>query len=125
MRVLPASRTSVLVIEDDAALCELYRQELKQAGYSVVAVADGVDALRRIELGLEPDLVILDLDLPRLHGLDVYREFKAHDRLRNVPVIIVTGTDTRDLEQAEFAFVFRKPVELDALVRAVNSAVAA
>ena len=119
---MPLSRACVLIVEDDASLRELYRQELMQTGYAVVAVPDGVDALRRIELGLEPDLVILDLELPRLSGLDVFRELKAHMRTRTVPIIVVTGTDTRNLNAAEFAFVFRKPISLDALVRAVTAA---
>jgi CheY-like chemotaxis protein len=78
--------------------------------FLVTAVADGVDALRHIDTGLQPDIVILDLMLPRLNGLDLHREFRAHAKTRNVPIIVVTGTDTRDLNPHDFAFVFRKPI---------------
>lgn len=67
----PVRRTRVLVVEDDDALRELYRQELVQAGFLVTAVPDGVDALKRIDAGLLPDVIVLDLLLLRLNGLDL------------------------------------------------------
>ena len=51
------------------------------------------------------------------------REFKAHANTRSVPIIVVTGTDTRDLNPHEFAFVFRKPVSSSALVKAIDACV--
>lgn len=121
--MLPLRRTRVLVIEDDGPLRELYRQQLVNAGYLVTAVGDGVDALKRIDHGLIPDVVILDLLLPSLNGLDVSRELKAHANTRSVPIIVVTGTDTRELNATDFTFVFRKPVQSEALVRAIDAAV--
>ena len=113
----------MLIVEDDEPLRELYRQELVSAGFLVTAVADGVDALKRIDAGLIPDVVVLDLMLPQLNRLDVYRELKAHVQTRNVPILVVTGTDTRELDAAEFAFVFRKPVSGATLIRAIDAAV--
>lgn len=66
----------VLVGENDASLRELYRSALRAAGYAVVAVEDGIDALRRVERA-RPEAVVLDLDLPRLSGRDVQKELKA------------------------------------------------
>lgn len=119
----PPRRIRVLVIEDDGALRELYRQDLVNAGYLVTAVGDGVDALKRIDEGLVPDVVLLDLALPTVSGLDVYRELKTHAHTRNVPVIVVTGTDTRELDAAHFAFVFRKPVHTETLSKAIDASV--
>ena len=116
-------RTRVLVIEDDGPLRDLYRQELVNAGFLVTAVEDGLDALKRIDAGLIPHVVVLDLALPRLNGLDVYREFKAHAGTRNVPIIVVTGSDPRDLNASDFAFIFRKPVAIARLVEAIDAAV--
>jgi CheY-like chemotaxis protein len=116
-------RPVVLVVEDDAELREFYRHGLSNAGYLVFAVGDGVDALRRIDSGLTPRVVVLDLGLPRLHGYDVFRELRAHPATRHVPVIVVTGTDTRSLDDpGEFAFVFRKPVSPETLARAIDAA---
>jgi len=123
LEMRPLRRTRVLVIEDDGPLRELYRQELVNSGYLVTAVADGLDALKRIDDGLLPEVVVLDLVLPRLNGLDFHRELKAHANTRNVPIIVVTGTDTRELNPTDFAFVFRKPITGAALVRAIDAAV--
>ena len=66
------ARSLVLVVEDDAGTRELYRTTLRNAGYAVVGVEDGVDALRFLELNT-PAAVVLDLGLPRLPGQDVGR----------------------------------------------------
>jgi DNA-binding response OmpR family regulator len=109
----------VLVVEDDAGLRELYRSALRAAGYAVVGVEDGVDALRLIESG-KPRAVVLDLALPRLSGRAVSRELKAHQHTQEIPVIVVTGTDTSDLSPDHFTCILRKPIDPDALVDAVQ-----
>ncbi|OFW14866.1 MAG: hypothetical protein A3H29_14470 [Acidobacteria bacterium RIFCSPLOWO2_02_FULL_67_21] len=118
--VFPSSRkATLLVVEDDHALRELYRATLIAAGYAVVAVEDGIDALRYVD-GRIPSLIVLDLALPRLAGHDVQRELASRAETRHIPIIVVTGTDTRDLRVTDFDGVLRKPVTTDALVAAVD-----
>ena len=116
------SGLSVLVVEDDAALRGLYRSILREAGYMVLDVEDGVAALRTLETHI-PAAVVLDLALPRLDGRDVHREMQSHEDTRDIPVIIVTGHDTSDLNEKEFACVLRKPLHPDRLVSAVQDCV--
>jgi DNA-binding response OmpR family regulator len=119
--VLSSSRkTTVLVVEDDRAMRELFRQVLVSAGYAVVAVEDGIDALRSIEREV-PHVVVLDLGLPRLGGRDVQRELTAHAETSRIPIVVVTGSDVSDLSSADFACVLRKPISPDALVAAVDT----
>jgi DNA-binding response OmpR family regulator len=119
--VLPLDRSpTVLVVEDDPELRETFRVALTVAGYAVVAVEDGVDALRRVEAGI-PDLVVLDLLLPRLPGRDVHQELASRPDTRRVPIVVVTGSDTSDLELQTFACVLRKPVEPDTLVATIEA----
>jgi two-component system phosphate regulon response regulator PhoB len=115
-----AGRPTVLVVEDDAPVRQLYRAALTSAGYAVVAVEDGIDALRRVD-AKTPHAVVLDLALPRLGGLDVHRELKARPETSNIPVVIATGIDISDLDPSEFACVLRKPISADALVMAVEN----
>jgi CheY-like chemotaxis protein len=112
----------VLVVEDDPALRELYRSSLRVAGLAVVAVSDGVDALRRVERA-RPEAVVLDLELPRLNGRDVHRELKSAPDTRNIPIIVVSGNDTSDLNPTDFASVLQKPVSGDALLVAVQNGI--
>jgi len=121
---VPLRKTTILVVEDDPKLRDLYRMTLSAHGYAVVAVEDGIDALQRIDQGLSPSAVVLDLALPRLHGLDVYRELKAHSAHHHVPVVVVTGTDAA-IDEQDFACVLRKPITPDQLMQAVTACVRA
>ena len=67
---------TVLVVEDDAAAREMYRSALAQDGYRVIAVEDGLDALRSVEAG-RPHAIVLDLMLPCISGYDVYNDLRA------------------------------------------------
>ena len=113
-------RTSVLVIEDDSGLCDLYRQILTVAGFAVTAVEDGLDALRRIDV-TRPDALVLDLVLPHVSGWDVQRELASRPDTRHIPIVVVTGTDANDVKCADFACVLRRPIVPSELVSAVDN----
>jgi CheY-like chemotaxis protein len=117
----PSTAATVLIVEDDAATREMYRQALAASGYRTIAVADGLGALQQFEGG-RPDVVVLDLMLPTVGGRDVYKELRAHPETCEIPVIIVTGSDARDLEPSEFRFFLRKPVSPETLSRVVADA---
>lgn len=77
----------LLVVEDDLKVAEILTRYLRQEGYEVEAVSDGLEALTRVRTGWA-DLVVLDLTLPGLDGLDVCRRIRAADP---VPIIIVSA----------------------------------
>jgi DNA-binding response OmpR family regulator len=109
----------VLVVEDDDKLRELFRTTLRDAGFTVEAVSDGIDALRLIEDHV-PAAVVLDLALPRLSGRDVAQELRATARTRRVPIIVVTGTNEGDGEGLKADCVLQKPIVPDELVATVD-----
>jgi two-component system response regulator MprA len=83
----------VLVVEDDEAIADVLRRSLRAEGHEVRTAADGVDALRASE-EFVPDLVVLDLGLPRLDGVEVCRRIRAES---DVPILILTArADTGD-----------------------------
>jgi two-component system, OmpR family, KDP operon response regulator KdpE len=114
----PPRRPSVLVVEDDPELRTLYRTTLALAGYTVTVAEDGVDALRRVEIE-SPDVIVLDIGLPRLGGGDVHREILSNAATASVPIVVVTG-DSNRLDRSEFPCVLQKPVDLDDLVATVD-----
>jgi DNA-binding response OmpR family regulator len=107
------------VVEDDAQLRLLYRRALQLDGFHVVSVGDGVDALRHID-DARPDVVVLDLGLPRLGGRDVHREVTGRVATRDIPIVVVTGSEAPDLDPRDFACILRKPVNIESLVSAVR-----
>ena len=115
----PSWERYILVVEDDPALRELYRSSIRAAGYAVVGVEDGLEALKLVEVG-KPRAVVLDLALPRLGGREVSKELRSNAATRDIPVMIVTGTDTSDLDPSQFACVLKKPIDPDDLVDAVQ-----
>lgn len=118
---MPSRNGTVLIVEDDRATREMYRRALALLGYQVIAVADGYDALNAVD-AKRPDVVILDLLLPRVAGLDVYRELRSRVDTSSIPIIIVTGSDARDLGPASFPFLIRKPIGPDTLAAMVAHA---
>ena len=112
----------ILVIEDDPAVRDLYRFALRAGGYAVIGVQNGFDAVRLIEMQT-PSVVVLDLTAPRLDGLAVQRSLKSKPHTRDIPVVVVTGTDIRELNLGDCACVLRKPIRMEALVVAVEHAV--
>ena len=112
----------ILVVDDEPRIAEIARDYLQRAGYRVSTAANGVDALAaaRIE---RPDLVVLDLGLPRIDGLDVTRRLRQDSP---VPIIMLTArVDESDklvgLELGADDYITKpfSPKELDARVRAV------
>ena len=84
------SRQSVLVVEDEEDIMEVIRFNLEKEGYEVHQALSGEKALQVIENNL-PSLVLLDLMLPGINGLDLCRIFKQNDRTKAIPVIILTA----------------------------------
>lgn len=85
----PASSPLVLVAEDDAAIADILQAYLLRAGFRTVRAADGETALQ-LARSLRPDLLLLDLNLPRKDGLAVLAQLRQQD---NTPVIVVSGLD--------------------------------
>jgi diguanylate cyclase (GGDEF)-like protein len=88
----------VLVVDDDRNLRKIIATNLELAGYTVLAAADGIEALEQID-DFEPDLVLLDLMMPRMDGYEVARRIRAHQHppIANVPIIMLTAkSETED-----------------------------
>jgi CheY-like chemotaxis protein len=109
-------------VEDDVGARTVYRTALLLAGYSVVAFEDGMAALRWLDTNYI-DGIVLDLGLPRLGGLDLQREIASHPDRRDIPIVVVTGTD-QPVDGENVRCVLRKPVDPEALVETVRRCVA-
>jgi DNA-binding response OmpR family regulator len=83
-------RKRILCIEDHPEMIELIHLILGRKGFEVVGAAGGQEGLRALEKN-PPDLVLLDLMMPGMDGWQVYRQMRASDRLKEIPVIAVTA----------------------------------
>jgi len=88
----------VLLIEDDEATAEMYRLRLQRDGYSVITARDGEEGLRRA-IEDRPDLVYMDLRLPKMDGFEVLRQLRAAPETAGLPVIILSNYGEPDLRE--------------------------
>jgi CheY-like chemotaxis protein len=99
----------ILVIEDHADSRDMLAQFLELWGYAVATATGGDDALALLDAGLHPRLVLLDLMLPDVSGWHVMEQLRADERLRDIPVVVVTAVGSEVLR--------RKPIEADAILQ--------
>jgi CheY-like chemotaxis protein len=114
--VVNASPLRILVAEDDPAVARLYAAYAQSRGHQVTVVHDGPETL--VAAAAEPpDLVLLDIGMPKLDGRDVLRQLKANPRTAEFPVLVVTAfggdQNLRDLlVELGAVDVLEKPVDL-------------
>jgi len=107
----------ILVVDDDRSIRQMYRTALMLSGFRVDLAEDGLSALRRIEETC-PDLIVLDLHLPRVDGLAVLDELRANVHTGNIPVVVVTGSDYHAVAQSNA--ILRKPCDPDELIEVIE-----
>ena len=87
---MPITNAKVLVVEDDMFLAKILSTKLEKEGFSVVLAFDGEEALNKLKKEI-PDLILLDLILPKKNGFEVLEEIKLDDKLNKIPVIILSN----------------------------------
>jgi len=87
--LIPMSK-KILIIEDDFFIRELYQRQLQKENYEVAVATDGAEGLVQVA-SQKPDLILLDIMLPRLNGLDLLRTLKSKPETANIPVILLTN----------------------------------
>jgi len=95
---LSSWRPTILIAEDSADSREMMQVLLEQRGYQVVAADDGRRALEAA-LSSRPDLVLMDLELPKLDGLTVTRNLRLDPKFKDVPIVILSGHDPSRFRQ--------------------------
>jgi CheY-like chemotaxis protein len=86
----------VLFVEDDPAVAQMYKLKLELDGYSVEVAVDGVQAVQKAT-GNPPDIIFLDIRLPKMDGLGVLEALRRDERTCNVPVVILSNYSEREL----------------------------
>jgi PAS domain S-box-containing protein len=97
----PMATPKILVVDDDKFQIDLIQRILKKNKYDVIAYTNSSDALR--ETGdMAPDLILLDLVMPEIDGFELCRRFKADDKTRDIPIIILTSRNNQETESKVF-----------------------
>ena len=107
----------ILIVEDEQDILAYFEAIFQDNGYDTVSAKDGIEGFERAK-SEKPDLIALDITMPKQSGLKIYRQFKDHPELKNIPVIIITAHDDflgiflNDLkEYAPPEGIFYKPID--------------
>lgn len=118
-----SSSPNVLVIDDDALVCDILKHKLTAKGYKVTTAGDGAAGLARARVS-PPGLIVLDMMMPMMTGREVLQDLRADPALRDIPVIMLTArrgegdvVDALELGAADFV---SKPFRPDELVARVS-----
>jgi CheY-like chemotaxis protein len=121
----PRSRPLILVVDDEPDILFVTRTRIRLSGYDVEEAVDGEIALKRIQ-ELRPDLVLLDLRMPKLNGFELCRTVKADPNLRGISILVCSafsslgvGPEQRCLEVGADGYI-RKPYSVDKLLQEIS-----
>ena len=116
-----AAPATVLIVEDDVDVREVYREVLEDAGYDAVAAPNGKAALDWLRAAPAlPSVIVLDVMMPVMNGHEFRAEISRDEAMRDVPVIVVTAH--REEHAIDCVARLHKPVSLDDLLSTVASA---
>ncbi len=97
------TRAKILVVDDEAAIREYENALLVELGHEVITASDGVEAVRLAQ-EQQPDLILLDIMMPEMSGIEVCEQLRADPRTRHIRIIVVSGLDSkRALEESIIA----------------------
>lgn len=111
----------ILFADDDPNLMEVLLLRFKNAGYETVDAYDGEEALLKMRAE-KPDLIVMDITMPKMNGYTLLREMKADEALKHIPAIVLSGRDTmQDIFEIEGVGTYLvKPFEFDDLMAKVK-----
>ncbi len=125
-------KKNILVVDDDIDVITFVSTVLEKIGYKVIGAKDGEEALSKIK-GNKPDLIILDILMPKQSGIKMYRELKTHESLKDIPVVILSAISKRTFLRSQEALTefggeavpepevyIEKPVEPEDLAQTVR-----
>ena len=120
-----AESPHILVLEDDPSVQMLMKKQLTAHGYRVTTASDGLDGLMKLE-SVKPDLIICDVMMPNLDGIEFVKAVKGHGDTQRIPVIFLTAkTDPRSMIDGinvGARFYVTKPFAIDDLLSKVTRA---
>ena len=115
----------ILLIEDEANTQDIISRKLQKRGYDTQAFGNGQDALDWVTNGGKPDVVLMDIELPGINGIETTKYLRTIDSIASTPIIAVSANiDYRqkaDLDQAGFDMYCLKPLDYDKLFRMITS----
>jgi DNA-binding response OmpR family regulator len=91
-----SNKKIIMIAEDDAFIGDIYEVKLKDAGYDVILASDGRDAIEKLEAGVKPNILLLDIVMPYMDGFDVLEAMNKRDDWKKIPVVLLTNLSQKE-----------------------------
>ncbi|HNZ86336.1 MAG TPA: response regulator [bacterium] len=88
-------KIKILIAEDDSFLAQMYSEKLEKEGIEVILATNGVEAIDKMKIEM-PDLLLLDLLMPKKNGFEVLQEKLSDEKIRDIPVIVLTNLSQKE-----------------------------
>ena len=118
------SKRSILVVDDDRSVRSYLSDFLTSCGYSVECAESGDQAVARLSAGYVPSLIILDIVMPGINGIELYDRLQQKEETQGVPAIMMSATLPADELQSRGIHQLRKPMDIGNVIRMITHALA-
>ncbi|HOX41075.1 MAG TPA: response regulator [bacterium] len=117
----------VLLVDDDMTLHQMYAERLKAEGYTIVSAYDGEEALEKAPKE-KPDVILLDIMMPKVNGIDVMRKLRDDEETANIPIILLTAlvqeiSKVKAMMKAKDSYLIKSEIMPADVVKSIEAAI--
>jgi CheY-like chemotaxis protein len=88
-------KKTILLVEDDTFVSDIYQTKISSEGFNMMVAENGLEAIKRLEEKI-PDLILLDIIMPYMDGIETLKKIKADERWKKIPVILLTNLSEKE-----------------------------
>jgi len=123
-----AEAKRIMIVDDDMTLRELYEERVKAEGYTIISASDGEEAFEKA-LKEKPDLILLDIMMPKINGIDVMKMLREKDETKDIPIIILTALiqeidKVKDMMEPHDSYLIKSEIMPKDVVEKIKSSLA-
>lgn len=112
----------ILIIDDEDDIVVFLETLFQKAGYDTAVARNGMEGMEKIK-SEAPDLITLDLQMPKNTGTDLYRNIRRNDQYNKIPIVVISGLPGRELALPRPLAVFEKPIDKEELLKTIQDAI--
>lgn len=88
-------KKKIMIVEDDVFIRDIYQVKFSQEGFEVITAEDGIKALEMLK-EVTPDIIMLDIIMPYMNGVEVLKKIKSDEKFKNIPVVMLTNISEKE-----------------------------
>lgn len=118
-------KKKILIVEDDVFIRDIYQVKFSQEGFDVTTAENGLEAVKKLELSV-PDIMLLDIIMPYMDGMEVLKKIKSNDAWKEIPIIMLTNISEKEkvnegMEQGVNDYLIKSHFTPSEVVQKVNT----